>query len=337
MTYLQLRQRLATHAPVRRGQLPKPPVPVRTQTKRPTAFAMLHAPLVPGGRPADVAVGDAAAAGIGEEPRRNTRRARVQRIVDRLRLAPNPDRLPLVKRLAGYLRAHFGAGTARTYFSVAGSLHPTLRSDERQRWKDVSKDVQQHAARAAPKQALPASPAQAKQLIESTEDPVLKRTVRFLYCTASRHGDHRHMVPAVTARATTQIRLPWFKSDTTGKRLYSKYVPVSLGFPIRISPYRTLNNYIRQVLGPGYSTYSLRRGAISWLALQLRLQRRRWTDKQIATLTGHVDPSEKLSVKIYTLPEILVFSEGAQVCRQLVCELLRAVEGGHPFPTDLWA
>lgn len=228
------------------------------------------------------------------------------------------------------VRKGYAPTTVLGLMMTAQRLLPSIRAT--QKWDHVVLWVRLKAAAHQPRKATPATPQNVAVLFEALPKRMAVATT-FLFITASRYGDLRHMFLTRTWRyggkTIVRVDLPTFKSDRFGKRSFAKtiYVPTLLTLEdirqlLQCPPeYWALLHAVKSIY-PQLSVHSFRRGAVTTLAQKFQGQ-------EILLLTGHSISCEAREIRRYTEPapnttEAMAQEKMAQFLVQQVCKSLTA-------------
>jgi hypothetical protein len=199
--------------------------------------------------------------------------------------------------VAGFLVSAFAPSTALTYAAVLTKATPLGKNEQ---WLLKYRAIRLWAAKKEQQvratQAQPLSPYQCRQfLLRRDEPPETRATVLLLWLLAARHGDLQYMHAKAHSEDVLEIRMFGGKSDIFSLHRESKWVRTTAGWgriftemlaKQKWQVYAEILKALKR-LQPNLSVHSIRRGAISALAT-------RWSPHQIALLSGHANPQQRL-------------------------------------------
>ena len=161
-----------------------------------------------------------------------------------------------------------GPGSAFSYAMTLSAMHPETRSDPQVRV--IHDAMRQAATLAASKRAMLITPEWVRSLL-ATASPIVAATAWFMWLSSCRHADLAFIHQFGTGPGYMVVRWDRFKSDRYGRRAVSRFLTVTrsqekwLEHLPRWCTYRQLLAALKKV-HPKLATYSLRRGAASFLA-----------------------------------------------------------------------
>lgn len=208
-----------------------------------------------------------------------------QRRIQRLKLLMSTcvgDHLDLIAAIA----THYKPSTALTYLRTLLTLIPEMK--QHPTVKLVMDSLGQKATVSTSKQAKPFVPREIQDWMEHESLP-MRTLIHALWTTASRYGDLQHISRITFPKGNiAQIMLDRHKGDRYGKRRLTKLIPVPTWLNnfvltnVLLNPpsYDQLMTSLKATF-PNQSSYSIRRGAISYL------KKKGFTDKIVSQISGH--------------------------------------------------
>lgn len=149
--------------------------------------------------------------------------------------------------------------TAKVYTQALLQVRPELRKLTEVRTLETWGRKEATLRKVTP--ARPIGPADMAALIRNAPTEV-GGTLLLMWVTASRHADLGKSPWVRESRMVWRQDLDVFKSDPSGKRRVTRYAWIQ-ECPSHLADYRIVNGYLRS---KGWSTYSVRRGAMTALA-----------------------------------------------------------------------